>query len=533
MTDHPHAVGVYPPDSLETHARLFHALSCALPVSFVPLGDGLTVDAIVSFAGPDAVSGLNTPGKPCFAAAPAGEESAGTEIAFSNDDALDFRLRGRTFAPETKLARGAIGSIPGDRVLATAENSPCWIQRDVDNASVDVVAIPIPELDADEVLRDCLSPGRCMALLPLVHFLRSISRDADWQPPPLRATLMIDDPNLHAMSYGFIDFASLVEHATTHNYHLSSATIPLDGWYVNNRAARFFRDHTDRISLLVHGNNHSRHELAQPYSEVDSLALAGQALRRIAKFESRSGLRVARVMAAPHGKCSSEMARTLARVGFDAICHSRPFPWIKRLPADVPLAGLSPAQWTEEGLPVLPRFSMEASETDIVLRAFLDQPLILLGHHWDAVDNYALFERAAGIVNSLGAVHWMDMTAMAHSNYSWKRKDGLLQVRAYSKQLAVQLPGDVTALEVEVPVLGDGLDSGTIEISGVGSLGVRRNGALHGSAANVADTPCTVRVHHTHSIDPAALTAPGTPMKHLARRVVTELRDRCQPLTGR
>lgn len=533
MTDHPLAVGVYPPERLETHARLFHALSCALPVSFAAMRDKPAFDAIVSFDGPESIAGLNPQGKPCFAAVPDGQQSRGAEIALSTEDALDSRLRGRTFAPETALVVGAIASNPGDRVLARAEHNPCWIQRDVDSAVVDVVATPIPELDADEVLRDCLSPGRCMALLPLVHFLRSISRDDDWQPPPLRATMMIDDPNLHSMSYGFIDFSSLVDHATTHNYHLSSATIPLDGWYVNNRAARFFRDHADRISLLVHGNNHSRHELSRPYSEADSLALAGQALRRIANFESRSGLHVARVMAAPHGKCSSEMARTLARVGFDAMCHSRPFPWIKRLPADVPLAGLSPAQWTEEGLPILPRFSMEASETDIVLRAFLDQPLILLGHHWDAVNHYALFERAAGIVNSLGTVQWMDMTAMAHSNYSWKRVDGVLRVRAYAKQLAVQLPRDVTALEVEVPVLGDGLDTGTIEISGVGSLGVRRNGALHGSATNVADTPCNVRVHHARTIDPAALTAPGTPMKHLARRVVTELRDRCRPLTGR
>ena len=246
MTDHPLAVGVYPPDSLESHARLFHALSCALPVSFVAVGDAGATDAIVSFAGPDAVPELKALGKPCFAAAHSGAQSKGLEFAFSTDGALDFRLRGRTFVPETTLVMGEIASNPGDRVLATAGQRPVWIQRAVDDAVVDVVAIPIPELDADEVLRDCLSPGRCMALLPLVHFLRSISRDVDWQPPPLRATLMIDDPNLHAMSYGFIDFASLVEHATTHNYHLSSAMIPLDGWYVNSRAARCFREHADR-----------------------------------------------------------------------------------------------------------------------------------------------------------------------------------------------------------------------------------------------------------------------------------------------
>jgi len=533
MADQARVVGVYPSNVTATHARLLDALSCALPVSFHPLSDELAPDAIVILSGLDAYQSLNLPAVPCLVAVSEGQSTEKLEITLSKDAALDPRLRGRTLEPESAIEVGVIDATRDDRVFAQSHDGPIWLQRGDGDTAIEITTVPIPELDPDEVVRDCLSPGRCMALLPLFHFLREVSREIDWKLPPLRASLMIDDPNLHGMSYGFIGFPSLVDHAETHNYHLSSATIPLDGWYVNRRAAQCFQQHADRVSLLVHGNNHSRHELAQDHSEAECVALAAQALRRISKLESRSGLRVARVMAAPHGKCSTQMAAGMARVGFDAMCHSRPFPWIKRLPADVTLAGMAPAQWTEEGLPVLPRFSMEASETDIALRAFLGQPLIMLGHHWDAVNDYALFERAAAIANSLGDVQWMGMEAMARSNYSWKRQGDVLYIRPYSKHVVVDVPDGVHAIEVETPAVGGCSESGVLDVSGTESSTIRENGVLGGTRAEIAGTTCTVRWRHTRAIDPATVDAPGTPLKHVARRMATEIRDRMQPITGR
>jgi hypothetical protein len=215
------------------------------------------------------------------------------------------------------------------------------------------------------------------------------------------------------------------------------------------------------------------------------------------------------------------------------MCHSRPFPWIKRLPADVPLAGMTPAQWTEEGLPVMPRFSMEATETDFALRAFFDQPLIMLGHHWDAADKYALFERAAGAANALGDVHWMGADAMARSNYEWRRDGNVLHVRGYSKRLDVVVPEGVEAIEVEIPAIGETAEPGVWEIDGAESTGVRENGALRGPLTKVSGGTCTVRLRHAMPVDPAIVESLSTPLQHIARRIATEMRDRCRPLTGR
>lgn len=533
MADDARVVGVYPPQTIETHARLLGALSCALPVSFHGFSEGLNCDAVVSFAGDDSLAVIDAQDRWCFVSQASGQRAEHLGIVFSSNEAIEPVLRGRAFEPEPNIDLDDIKPSQADRVLAKSDRGPFWIRRETDGIAVDVTAAVIPELSPDEVLRDRLSPGRCMATLPVFHFLRDLTREIDWRPPPLRACFIIDDPNLHTMSYGFIRFQTLAKHAATHNYHISSAMIPLDGWYVNGRAAQFFRDHADRLSLLVHGNNHSTHELAQAYSESDGIALAAQALRRIARFESRSGLSVARVMVAPHGKWAAPVAAAMSRVGFDAMCHSRPFPWIKRLSADVPLAGMAPAQWNEEGLPALPRFSLEANETDVVLRAFLGHPVIMLGHHWDAVNDYGLFEQASNIVNSLGEVRWMNMEAMALSNYAWKREGNVLRVRAYSKQLSIEIPSGVEAVEVEAPVLGGEFACNKLDVSGVEPKHRRENGVIRSAPVRVSGDNCPVRWCHARPVDPAALRGPATSWRHIARRLATEVRDRCQPLTGR
>ena len=156
---------------------------------------------------------------------------------------------------------------------------------------------------------------RFASLLPLVQFLTDICGDRGWCAPRLRACFMFDDPNLHATTYGFIDYRHLAERAEAQNYHVSIATIPLDGYFTARRAASLFRQHRVRLSLLIHGNNHTHCELAAPRTQADAQALVADALRRVGRMERVSGVPVARVMAAPHGACSALAAEAMLRLG--------------------------------------------------------------------------------------------------------------------------------------------------------------------------------------------------------------------------
>ena len=52
---------------------------------------------------------------------------------------------------------------------------------------------------------------------------------------------------------------------------------------------------------MIHGNDHTKRELGQPYSDTQRMSLVQESLARIERLEKRSGVNISRVMAAPHG----------------------------------------------------------------------------------------------------------------------------------------------------------------------------------------------------------------------------------------
>ena len=153
-----------------------------------------------------------------------------------------------------------------------------------------------------------------------------------------------------------------------------------------------FRRRADRLSLIVHGNDHTKGELLATDDDVTAQTIAAQAIRRIQRFERRSGLAVDRVMAPPHGLCSEPMTRALGAVGFDALTAIHPLPWTEMPPADPLLAGWRPADFVA-GCPVVPRIPLGSTAADIGLRAFLDHPLIVYGHHEDVAGGLDAWRR--------------------------------------------------------------------------------------------------------------------------------------------
>jgi len=75
----------------------------------------------------------------------------------------------------------------------------------------------------------------------------------------------------------------------------------LDAWHFDRKVVDLFSAHKQNVSLMTHGVNHVADELGRGYTEEEALQLLATGLRRITDFESRAGVKVARVMAAPHG----------------------------------------------------------------------------------------------------------------------------------------------------------------------------------------------------------------------------------------
>jgi hypothetical protein len=512
-------VAVRPGAAIHSRPRLFAALEAAFPVSFTATdgGDSAAAGAIEVGDEPTPPDRNGAPASaPTLIVGNTRSDRPPTTVRFAEQGSLDRRIRGISVSDSVDALTPT--ATADEEILASSPAGPAWTRSRGDNPIYRLSA-SLPELKPEQSLLDLLSK-RSLTLVALVQFLRSLTTD-DFEPPELRAAILFDDPNLRWRTYGFIDFRQLADHADAHNYHASMAMIPLDGWHQHRATVDLFRRRRERLSLVLHGNNHLARELMRPPGDSGAIAIAAQALRRATRFEAHYGLRMDRLMTPPHGMCSASTASALGSLGFDALCAIHPLPWTEQPPADRPLAGWDPAEFAA-GCAVIPRVHLSTPFEQIALRAFLGHPLILYGHHDDLACGLDLLADTAARVNRLGDVRWASLGEIAASNYAAKLESNRLRVRPYSHRLRFDLPPGIDSLVLEPP---RGLDG---ELAGWSVDGAASR--PFGSLAPCGPGSVEVRLQSSHRIDPLTVPAPAASVWPILRRTATETRDRLRPL---
>ena len=148
-------------------------------------------------------------------------------------------------------------------MLASIGRNPVWVCRHKSGGYADhVLTVALPRLREKEQLFDYLSGYSFMQLLPVVHFLRDVSGECNWTRPALRACVMFDDPNLHWARTGSFDSRTFCTRRRRRIFTSRSQRFPFDAWRPHSPTAALFRRNTSRLSLLFHGNDHTRNELA-------------------------------------------------------------------------------------------------------------------------------------------------------------------------------------------------------------------------------------------------------------------------------
>ena len=389
-------------------------------------------------------------------AATGGSSDAGLaliRIQFSDDPQVPWPYRGRSIGVRAKLDPTVCAALayPADRILAAdAQGRPVWTVADRHPVRVHRTALRLPHAPLGSDVGLAAAEERFVQALPLFHFLRELTGPEGFANPPLRAAYVVDDPNLHWTSYGYADYRAIAASARLDRYHVAFATIPLDAWWVHGKAAEIFRTHADGLSLLIHGNNHARHELAQNYSSEVMSALLQQAIARIQRVEARSGLEVSRVMVPPHGACSASMLAELPRQGFESACvsagslraHNAGQAWTRTL-------SLAPSELVE-GCPVLPRWAFgNAGEATLLAAAYLGQPLIMRGHHQDIKGGLDLFREYARLINALGDVRWGSLGELSRLNFRHRIAGTTMYVQPLGTRITVEVPEGIEAIQIE------------------------------------------------------------------------------------
>ena len=455
-----------------------------------------------------------------------GVEDAGTRMEFSNSLHLPRLLRGQIVE---NCAAAALRTAIGGEVLARSGESAVWTAVEHRGYCTEFSTESLWQLQTDQLLIDQLSLAQWTGLLPLIVFLRRMSGD-DWVPPPLRACFVLDDPNLHWPTYGFLDYAALIAAAKKHNYHIAIATIPLDGWFVHSAVARLFRENEAHLSLVMHGNNHTKNELARPYDHGTRAKLVAQSLERTARFERISNLRVPRIMVPPHNACTTPMAAELLRQGFEAVCMSLEF--LRRFNSTTEWSasfGLEPAEFLSRGLPVLPRFRLSESSTGApILAALTGEPIIPSGHHQDLADELKLVEKTSETINRLGEVKWCNLAEIARTNYKHRVSGGTLQIKIYSRRIRVNVPPEVERVQVYRAWKEEADSNASLEQRLDGESWIRCDeGESLLPQQNGRARTLELRSIAQASFDPPNIAPLSFHPWGIVRRLLTEARDRC------
>jgi hypothetical protein len=530
--DAPKVIGVFPASAFHRRPRLFAALRRVLPVEFEPRPEGAfgELDALLVF-GREIDAELVPLGLPALVLIQHAEAplSPDMPVSFSSALELDPRLRSRTLCERTIVAFASLG--PSDGVtLASVDGEPVWRTSARAGAAMEIAAVAPSELRADDSLRESMTCGHFLGLLPLFHFLREVTGYRLWERPPLHAAFVVDDPNLHRPRYGYVDFGDLARHAAAHDYHVAMATVPIDTWFTHRRAARIFRAHPDRLSLTVHGNDHRYHELAVPRDDDESLAMFRQATSRLDRFERKTGIPVSRVMIPPHGSCAYELLEPMLLGGFDAYLNGAR--WWREWPREQrAVAGWSPLT-TDAGLPAMSRHFLGhgALLDELVFDALLDKPLVVCGHHLELADRGTRLAEVADWIRSFGAVRWEPLSSLARSTvFTRNDEDGSLRVRSWTRRFAVDVPQDVELLRVELPFP---LDGSSLRCNGA----VRPlDSAAHGGS--LAEIPVMGGERAELQLLPRTIEVDCPQRRaHVSayiRRGIAESRDRLSPLLRR
>ncbi|MBI1840251.1 MAG: hypothetical protein HYR88_05295 [Verrucomicrobia bacterium] len=461
-------VAIQPATEAPRFRRLFDALERLFPVSFHPSNEsnGNTASDAALLVGVDRATAVKVAsrGLPCYAAMgpehPADvsgsrtPDGPPTTVFFPGRLRVDPLLDGQTLVEFGNAGVGALAMGSGDIPVAECGERVFWARHGEGRKSVDLVAAGLPVLGSRDYLCHFFSGNSFCSLLPLLCFLRRLCAERlAWTRPPLGGCFIFDDPSLRHFRYGCLDFRQLARTAQEQGIHAVVATIPIDVGGAKGEVCRLFREKSGYISLTPHGNNHVRCELARGWDAGMQLKLMAQALRRMDCLATRHGLKISRVMEPPYGVVDHEFIKALALLDYEGVMITpSQFLRANRSHDWTPSFGMERAETFPSGLAIIPRIVMgRKALTEMVLAAFLGQPVVLAAHHHDVADGMDWIANYTARLRGAGPIQWSDLSALVQRSYETLSLGDILRVRPGARSIQVCLPESARAVVVERP----------------------------------------------------------------------------------
>lgn len=304
----------------------------------------------------------------------------------SSEPEITREFCGLSFGPvhtESDRAFAVPVSTARIRPLICIDKMPFWMMLQKEQCTLFLLACR-EIADVNQRIEGKLSAGEYFSrLMPSAMFIRFVYKEAAWHVPQRFANLIIDDPLL-TDSYGFLNYRRFVELMEQRDCCATIAFIPWNYKRTQRAVAKLFRRYPNRLSLCVHGCDHSQAE----FSEADLGKLNAKiqlASQRMKMHEALTGVPCSEVMVFPQGCFSRESLRALKANNYLAAVNSGALPadtQTERTNSQEQLTiadHLTPAI-TKYGYPLFLRRYPGKIE-DFAFDLFFGKPALVVEHH--------------------------------------------------------------------------------------------------------------------------------------------------------
>lgn len=257
-------------------------------------------------------------------------------------------------------------------------------------------------------------------LVPALMFLRYALRDQIWHNPRRYANLTLDDPLLRK-SYGFLNYARLLEEMDTCQFTTTIAFIPWNYRRTGASTASLIKARSDRFSICIHGCDHTAGEfactdVAQLHTQ---LRLATQRMRA---HEQSTGVPYVQAMVFPQGRFSTASLGALKSHNYLAAVNSSSVPDDLGKAHGLTLEDLlAPAVSKYKRFPLFMR-RYPRRVVDFALDLFLGKPALIVEHHTYFQEGYDTIREFMTQINSLSKqLQWTNLKELISNTYLQRR----------------------------------------------------------------------------------------------------------------
>jgi len=300
----------------------------------------------------------------------------------------------------------------------------------------------IIDIDAELTSQNFDVREHFLSAVPLVLYIKWAFAGTCWSAPEANACLVIDDPLLKP-THGFVDFQELLSLMKRHKFSTNIAFIPWNWRRSAPEVVRLFKENSENYSVSVHGCDHTRAEFGNS-NQQRLYWKSQQALERMNRHESITGIRYDPVMVFPQGIFSEAAMSALKRTDLIAAVNNDVIPTGPHRRALMISELWDTAVMGYSNFPIFTRrYPWEGIE-NFAFDALLGKPAIAVIHHDYCSDHCA---RLVNFIQRLNALKiapiWRSLgEVVRHSCRQREVSPGEVEVEMYGTELRIENRSD-------------------------------------------------------------------------------------------